>query len=204
MNTNIYALIDPRTNKIRYIGKANNPKERLRLHLQPTNLKYFTYKNNWIKSLLKLGLKPLLRILEIVSIKEWKEKESYYIKFYKKYGLANSTDGGDGLANPNNLTKAKISKALKDNKHGAGHKSWLNKSFTEEHKLHISKRHLNSKVYKNNKSTYKGVSWCENRTKWISVINYHKKRFHLGYFNTKEEAAKVYNERAKQLLETTV
>ena len=48
--TFIYALKDPRTNIIRYIGKANEPYKRYKKHLNKCRDKN-THKRNWINSL---------------------------------------------------------------------------------------------------------------------------------------------------------
>jgi hypothetical protein len=55
------------------------------------------------------------------------------------------------------------------------------------------------KLTMNNKSTskFKGVRSSGN--KWESVCQKNKVKYHLGYFETEEEAAKAYNEKAKQL-----
>ena len=72
-NTFIYALCCPLTEEIRYIGKANKPKERFSKHkcLQGNNLE----KNKWIKELLNSNLLPIIKIIDEVSINDWKEKE---------------------------------------------------------------------------------------------------------------------------------
>jgi hypothetical protein len=54
----------------------------------------------------------------------------------------------------------------------------------------------NSSMPFNNTSGYKGVSKRNN--KWEASIHLNDKKFHLGYFSTKEEAANAYNEVAKQ------
>jgi len=46
---------------------------------------------------------------------------------------------------------------------------------------------------KNNTSGYKGVYWCKKRQKWETYVTYQNVRSHLGYFNTPEEAARVYD-----------
>jgi len=93
--TYIYSLIDPRNGDIRYIGKTNNTKLRLSNHLVE---KHKTYKVNWIKSLKKINLKPILEILDKVLIEDWQFWEQHYISLYKSWGfkLTNSTNGGDG------------------------------------------------------------------------------------------------------------
>jgi len=95
--TNIYVLKDPRTNEVRYIGKANNPVERYRNHNNKGRDKN-THKRNWINELWKNKLKPILEIIDTVPIDKWKEYEKFYIKKYINDGcdLVNYTDGGDG------------------------------------------------------------------------------------------------------------
>ncbi len=50
---------------------------------------------------------------------------------------------------------------------------------------------------KNCLSNYKGVSWF--RGKWRVVIGTNKKQLYLGRFSNEEEAAKVYDTKAKEL-----
>ena len=50
----------------------------------------------------------------------------------------------------------------------------------------------------NNISGHRGVH-CTNNKKWHSQISFNGKRYYLGIFSTKEEAALVYNEKAKEL-----
>lgn len=90
-STFIYCLIDPRNNEVLYVGKSNNPKSRYSRHLKNAeNPKTHCY--CWINSLLSLGLKPELKILEEVSIEEWGIKEDYWISQFDN--LTNLLDGG--------------------------------------------------------------------------------------------------------------
>jgi len=111
--TYIYSLEYPEGN-IRYIGKSNNPKKRFSNHLEDYKKLPKTYKKNWIKSLLKRGLKPILSIIDEVLQEEWPFWEIHYISLYKSWGfkLTNSTDGGEGTDNFNHSeeTKEKLRK----------------------------------------------------------------------------------------------
>ena len=51
----------------------------------------------------------------------------------------------------------------------------------------------NQRIYKNNKSGYKGVSYVKGKDLFITYINVNKKRIHLGYFQTAIEAGVAYN-----------
>lgn len=92
----IYALIDPISSHIRYIGKACNPQKRFDGHLKENRRNI--HKVNWIKKLTKENLIPELFILEEVAISEWQFWEQYYISLYKSWNfdLINMTVGGEG------------------------------------------------------------------------------------------------------------
>ena len=61
-----------------------------------------------------------------------------------------------------------------------------------------SQNMMNRKLNKNNKSGYKGVHW-HIMGKWLAQIRCFGKGTYLGVFDNKLEAAKVYNEKAKEL-----
>lgn len=96
-NITIYALIDPRDENVRYVGKSNNVNSRYSYHINEYKSKQISKKINWIKSLYKIGLKPELLILDEVPVLEWEFWEIHYISLFKFYGykLTNSTIGGD-------------------------------------------------------------------------------------------------------------
>ncbi len=95
--TFIYELIEPITDETRYIGKTNNPSYRFKTHIREVSKKN-THKNNWIKSLLKQNLEPVLNIIDEVKESESSYWERFYISLYKVWNcrLTNSTLGGDG------------------------------------------------------------------------------------------------------------
>lgn len=57
----------------------------------------------------------------------------------------------------------------------------------------------NAAIRKDNKTGYKGVYWEKGMSKYRCVIQNDGKRITLGYFDCKHEAAKTYNEKAKEL-----
>lgn len=122
--TNIYVLKDPRTEQVRYVGKANNIESRLNNHIKQS-IRYAEnnlhkgetinfHKAHWILSLLKDGLKPIVELVCIVPVIKWGDMEKHYIKLFKSMGakLVNETAGGDcgavmyGDKNPNYKGKA--------------------------------------------------------------------------------------------------
>jgi len=90
----IYGLICPLSNKIRYIGKSINPKQRFKKHIN-YEIKSDTHKARWLNKLIKQGLMPELVIIEETSLDQWQEREKYWIEYYKN-DLTNETIGGDG------------------------------------------------------------------------------------------------------------
>lgn len=51
---------------------------------------------------------------------------------------------------------------------------------------------------RSNTSGYKGVAWNKELQKWRARIQANLKDYFLGYFDTKEEAARAYNEAAEK------
>ncbi len=106
----IYGLINPITKQVKYIGKTHKfIEKRLSEHLEPKRLIAKTYKNYWIKSLIKEGLKPEVILIKEVEQDNWQFWEEYYISQYNN--LTNGTKGGDGLNKPTQEVKDKIGKA---------------------------------------------------------------------------------------------
>lgn len=96
----VYALKDPRTGKTRYVGKTvGDVAHRLSVHLSPSHLKHKTKKNSWLKQLVKLGLKPIVAILDVADDEEELVlKECQWIDCFRLCGveLLNMTAGGEG------------------------------------------------------------------------------------------------------------
>jgi hypothetical protein len=100
--TYIYALVDPTTLLVRYVGKTNSPHSRLRAHTSAKSLESPSHKNNWIKSLLAKRLMPIMVILQVVPFDNWAEAERAWIVQFRMIGanLTNFSDGGEGVLEP--------------------------------------------------------------------------------------------------------
>jgi len=136
MNTTfIYCLTDPRSGEIRYVGKADNPEQRLRKHLRDSRL---CHRTTWIQSLAAESVRPMLVPLEECPKEKWQERERHWISFLRENGadLVNGTDGGDGVINWSPEMRAKVSKA------SIGHKRWLGKKHTPETLERLSASHM--------------------------------------------------------------
>lgn len=113
----IYALCEPGTRTVRYIGKTSRPEKRLREHLASAPRKR-THRDCWLSSILLSGQVPTMEILDEVPQEDWEFFERGYIQVHREAGfdLTNSTDGGDGVSEGTKLSeehKAKISRAVK-------------------------------------------------------------------------------------------
>jgi group I intron endonuclease len=112
--TNIYTLTDPRTNRVRYVGKANNVSQRYKAHLNRAR-KHQVHKKNWIEQLKREGLKPIIEVIDVVPIEDWIFWETYWISQLRQWGfdLINYTNGGDGCSFANQTSFKKGDKAKK-------------------------------------------------------------------------------------------
>jgi hypothetical protein len=100
----VYALIDPISNEIRYIGQSTKGMSRPKDHLRPSRYsrkdkRYHVY--CWIAKLARSGLKPKIQVIEkIESLNkmELDNAERKWIAECRKNGanLCNHTNGGEG------------------------------------------------------------------------------------------------------------
>lgn len=86
----VYALFDPRTNRIRYVGASTQGMKRPKQHWEPyyLNKEGHTHKARWIKSLLSLGLVPGVVVLEeVTQPSEAFTVESHWISELRSKGV---------------------------------------------------------------------------------------------------------------------
>lgn len=113
----IYALVDPETGEIRYIGKSIRPAERLQNHM---NERSSCHRSHWLQSLKARGLVADLIILErIDGAWPWQHSERRWIAYGRRNGwrLTNNTDGGDGVEGLPEETRAKMASVWTGRKH---------------------------------------------------------------------------------------
>lgn len=162
--TFIYALLEPSSKKIRYLGKSVNPKERFAHHLVPANPPR-THKECWISGLRSKGSRPILEILDEVPTSQAGFFEQEYIRVFRALGmdLTNLSDGGEGQTGyvHTEETKKKISNrlvgrkdseetkkrkslasSLRDNSHLFGNTHLLGHVHSEETRKQMSESHL--------------------------------------------------------------
>ena len=82
----IYALTDPRTGTVAYVGITNNAYERFKQHIsyRDNNGK----KHAWIQQLQQEKVMPAMKILEVVEGEETAlNRERFWINYYKEQGI---------------------------------------------------------------------------------------------------------------------
>ena len=106
----IYALFDPRQPEVvRYVGKTEKKIEIRRMrHMGEARRGKRNHRCNWIRSLLAAGIEPGVRMLAEVSRNGWQEHERAFIQRFRQT-ITNGTDGGDGLENPSDEVREKMS-----------------------------------------------------------------------------------------------
>ena len=80
----------------------------------------------------------------------------------------------------------------------------INKSNNKIENLRVannSQNQRNKNKFKNCSSKYIGVSWHKLNKKWLANIKIDSKHKHLGYFDTEEEAHKVYQKEYNEIMD---
>lgn len=89
----IYALSDPRTSKVRYVGVTFRGRARFREHLSRAICGGRTHRDRWIRSLVSVGLRPAYCTLERGKGDGWPDRERARIEVHRQT-ITNHTDGG--------------------------------------------------------------------------------------------------------------
>jgi hypothetical protein len=99
----IYALVDPSTREVRYVGKTKRTlRSRLQSHVRDSHKlpqgKTIRYVHRWLLLLERQNLSPEIWQLADVGDTDGCEAEKIWIQFFRDTGarLTNLTDGGDG------------------------------------------------------------------------------------------------------------
>lgn len=114
----IYILIDPKDNKVKYVGKTCSVSKRYSAHI---NDKRKSHKRSWIVSLAKEGLKPIIEVIDEVSKDNWQLWEQHYISLYKSWGFKLTNHplrlGGEGFNKGNPSWRKGIPLTLREKEH---------------------------------------------------------------------------------------
>jgi hypothetical protein len=98
-NSQVYALIDPLTLDVRYVGMSVDAKKRFTRHLHLARKSHHHHLYYWIRSLLRQEREPILEILEDdLDRTDVGDRERFWIAYFKDQGcdLTNMNEGGLG------------------------------------------------------------------------------------------------------------
>lgn len=140
----IYTLHDPDTMAVRYVGFTSKTLEkRLARHVAASKNER-NHRANWIRSLVSVGKRPAILLVEGVSLENWQERERFWILHFRSIGcsLVNSCEGGKGIIGPSNEVREKMSLANLGRKHTEEtclkmSRAKIGKNFTLEHRRKI-------------------------------------------------------------------
>lgn len=172
--TFIYARLEPDTDEIRYIGKANDPEKRLLCHISESK-RFHTYCSNWINSIVARGLAPRTEIIAEVPLDEWPFWEQHFIKYFRDAGfdLVNATVGGEGVVSTAAI-RAKQSAAMTGGHHtaetrGRMRSAAIGRKHSVETRAKIQAAHL-GKLKRNSTSKFVGVHRDSHRGMWRALV----------------------------------
>ena len=91
----IYALCDPDSGMVRYVGKADDPAKRLKTHVRESRRRNCPVQC-WLRGLIRAGKMPELVVIRTGCV-DWKAEERALIAAGRKagYPMLNLADGGD-------------------------------------------------------------------------------------------------------------
>lgn len=193
-NYKIYKLIDPRTDEVRYIGfTISELNRRLDNHLSESRrfIKKNSHKENWIRELLNLNLKPKIELLEECSENNWEEREKYWISQFNN--LTNKSKGGEAVNLGIKHSRERILKVSKQiyqyTINGEFIKSW---ETTKDAALYynISKGSINRAILKN--SICIGFQWSYEYSNKMNPIKYNRIVCPILQYNIKGEFIKEW------------
>jgi len=108
----IYALRDPTTRAIRYVGKTTQElSDRLKHHVYTAVRRDSAdHRSCWVRRVISAGGRPLIETLEACTDDNWQDRERYWIAELRRQGadLTNSVEGGVGVHMPSAETRARM------------------------------------------------------------------------------------------------
>ena len=118
MSVVIYLLLCPDSGEVRYVGKTKAPLHvRLAAHISEAKHLDLGYRGNWLRSLIAAGKKPVIvRDTDIDDGADWAAVERARIAYFRQCGcrLVNGTDGGEGLRDPSDEVRSRMSASARN------------------------------------------------------------------------------------------
>ena len=83
----VYAIVNPKNDEVLYVGASLYPSIRYMSHKTADEWSVYSHRGKTVKALNKEGLFPTLVILETCERVNGKDREDYWIDFYKSKGF---------------------------------------------------------------------------------------------------------------------
>lgn len=160
----IYALIDPDTKAVRYIGRSVSPQDRFYGHMSKCE-EGKTHCHRWLKSLKRKGKQPIMEIVEQATPNTYQEREAYWISYYRSIGapLTNLAAGGDGALGTAHTAEAK--QRMSEYAKSIGRKPPLTPEVIEKRRKKVTGRKDSTEVRKKKSDSRKGMVFDEGHKK---------------------------------------
>lgn len=186
-NWTVYALVDPHSGIVRYVGVTCSKLEtRLRRHYADI-LRYPHHdKCKWIEGLRASGLLARIEVLETGCGDHWKLSEEYWIAHYRdKSDLLTNVCRGGQL--PGDKERRAIGEAFRKGK------------IPRADQLNV--RPKSNKPIFHGTSAYRGVIWTPREDRpWLAFVKADGEERVVGHFADEKQAALAYNEAMKTML----
>lgn len=194
MSHTIYGLYDPTDSQktIRYVGyTSKSTSRRLMEHIAESKAKAVSHRHKWIRSVLNKGAKPEIVVIQEVGAENWQDRERHWIGVHGS-SLVNGTVGGDGLVNPTQDVRNRISEKVSLTL--VGNKRRADVAHTEKSKKAISDGLKNSAKYRAAVEAKRGIPpvvFTDEIRKKISEAKKGKKRPDAALRTKELNAARV-------------
>jgi len=177
--------------KIRYIGKTNNLKRRLREHIVEIKKNVNTHKNNWIRLISNRGGEIELVILDVTDSNNWKIKEKFWINKFGIENLTNHYNGSRGGRACGNFLNYESAKKIVHNLKLYSLSDWLKFCKSGNRPKNIPA--CPEKTY--DKKTWKGYA------DWLNIENKNPKHLSKNFLKFKKARQFIHNINLKSLKE---
>lgn len=193
VKTCVYGLVDPRDERVRYVGWTTNTARRLREHIKESLKGSRSHKCCWIRAVLSTGREPSVTVLEESPRAGIRSREMWWMRQFSD--LTNVSPGGDtepwgwnkGLTKETDVRVARAAAALSRSARGSARRLGM----------------TNSPEMRARQSLSAKASWTPERRARQSGANHHRSALGKpGYWTgrTKENDVRV----AAKSLKTSV
>lgn len=172
----VYALIEPDTGCVRYVGLSTRGDERPRTHRRPSAARARTRCGNWLRALRSRGLLPEWVVLQRCETEDaLAEAERFWIAHYRTRGvdIVNHMDGGFDGRRPDDAARARMSAA------------------------HIKDTCLKGHLYTSEstgRARKTGLRFCKIcRAAWMTAHRDYLRQYHRNYYLTRTARKEIAN-----------